>query len=77
MLRQAGKRPRHRFRVPGGQIQGVAVTQVEAQLVSDLNNATTRSATATLLPGEETVFTGSTASQTLTLPASPPNSSVN
>lgn len=60
-----------------GKIQGVAVTAAEATLVSDLNNATTRSATATLLPGEETIFTGSTASQTITLPASPPSSSVN
>lgn len=53
-----------------GKIQGVAVTATEATLVSDLNNAATRSASATLLPGEETVFTGSTASQTLTLPSS-------
>jgi len=60
-----------------GQIQGVAVTAAEAALVSDLNNATTRTATATLLPGEETVFTGSTAAQTLTLPATPPSSSLN
>ena len=58
-------------------IQGVAVTAAQATLVSDLNNATARSATATLLPGEETVFSGSTAAQTLTLPASPPSSSVN
>jgi hypothetical protein len=58
-------------------VQGVAVTAAQATLVSDLNNATTRSATATLLPGEETIFTGSTASQTLTLPAAPPSSSVN
>jgi hypothetical protein len=60
-----------------GKIQGVAVTTAEADLVADLNNATARSATATLLPGEETIFSGSTASQTLTLPASPPSSSVN
>ena len=60
-----------------GKIQGVAITTAEANLVSDLNNATSRSATATLLPGEETIFTGSTASQTLTLPASPPASSLN
>ena len=60
-----------------GKIQGVAVTAAEALLVSDLNNASTRSATATLLPGEETVYTGSTGSQTLTLPASPPASSIN
>ena len=58
-------------------VQGVAITSAEATLVSDLNNATARSATATLLPGEETIFSGSTASQTLTLPASPPSSSVN
>ena len=60
-----------------GKIQGVAVTVAEANLVSDLNNATARTVTATLLPGEETVFTGSTAAQTLTLPASPPTSSIN
>jgi len=59
------------------QIQGIAITPAQATLVSDLNNAAARSATATLLPGEETVFTGSTASQTLTLPASPPASSLN
>lgn len=50
------------------QIQGVAITANEATLLSDLNGATPRSATATLVAGEETVFTGSTASQTLTLP---------
>jgi hypothetical protein len=61
--------------VPG--IQGVAVTSAEANLVADLNNATARTATATLLPGEETIYSGSTASQTLTLPATPPSSSVN
>jgi hypothetical protein len=58
-------------------VQGVAITSAQATLVSDLNNATARTATATLLPGEETIFSGSTASQTLTLPASPPSSSVN
>lgn len=58
-------------------IQGVAVTSAQATLVSDLNNATARTATATLLAGEETIFSGSTASQTLTLPASPPSSAVN
>lgn len=63
---------------PGvAQIDGVAITSAEANLVADLNNATTRSATAALNAGEETVFTGSTASQTLTLPASPPSSSIN
>lgn len=60
-----------------GKIQGVAITTAEANLVSDLNNAASRSATATLLPGEETIYTGSTSGQTLTLPASPPSSSVN
>jgi hypothetical protein len=60
-----------------GKVQGVAITSAEATLVSDLNNATARTATATLLPGEETVFTGSTTGQTLTLPASPPGSSIN
>jgi hypothetical protein len=58
-------------------VQGVAITTAEATLVSNLNNATTRSATAALLAGEETIFTGSTASQTLTLPASPTASSIN
>ncbi|MCW2930018.1 MAG: hypothetical protein JWM19_980 [Actinomycetia bacterium] len=37
-----------------------------------VNNAAARTATATLLPGEETIFSGSTAAQTLTLPAAPP-----
>jgi hypothetical protein len=60
-----------------GKVQGVAITVAEADLVADLNNATSRSATATLLPGEETIFTGSTAAQTLTLPATPPSSSLN
>ena len=60
-----------------GKVQGVAITAAEANLVSDLNNATSRTATATLLPGEETIFSGSTASQTLTLPVSPPSSSIN
>lgn len=59
----------------GATSQAAALTAIAgsatlASLVSDLNNATTRSATATLLPGEETIFTGSTASQTLTLPSS-------
>lgn len=60
-----------------GKIQGVSISTTEAQLVSDLNNATSRSATATLLPGEETIYTGSTAAQTLTLAAAPPSSSIN
>jgi hypothetical protein len=60
----------------GGDLSG-AVTSADAALVADLNNATARTATATLLAGEETVFSGSTAGQTLTLPASPPSSSVN
>jgi hypothetical protein len=51
-------------------VQGVAITAGSATLVSQLNGSTTRSATATLIAGEETVFTGSTAAQTLTLPAS-------
>lgn len=62
-----------------GKIQGVAVTSTVASLVANLNNATTRSATATVLAGETTVFTGSTAAQTLTLPttANAPTSSIN
>lgn len=51
-------------------LQGVAITLTEANLVADLNNANSRSASATLLPGEETIFTGSTSGQTLTLPSS-------
>ena len=39
-------------------------------LVNQLNGATTRSASASAVAGEQTVLTGSTASQTLTLPAS-------
>ena len=60
-----------------GKIQGVAISAADANLVSGLNNATARTATATLLAGEETIFSGSTAAQTLTLPASPPASSIN
>ena len=60
-----------------GKIQGVAISAAAANLVSGLNNATARTATATLLAGEETIFSGSTAAQTLTLPASPPASSIN
>ncbi len=41
-----------------GKIQGVAVTVADANLVSGLNNATARTATATLLAGEETIFSG-------------------
>jgi hypothetical protein len=59
------------------QIQGVAVTSAQATLVSDLNNSMTRSATATLQAGEETIFTGSTTAQTLTLPVTPQASSIN
>jgi hypothetical protein len=51
-------------------VQGVALTAAEATLVSQLNGATTRSASATAVAGEQTVLTGSTASQTLTLPGS-------
>lgn len=60
-----------------GKIQGIAITANEATLVSNLTNGTTRSATATLTAGEETIFTGSTASQTLTLPVTPTTSTVN
>lgn len=66
------------YPAPGvAKIQGVAITAADADLVADLNNATARTATATLLPGEETIFSGSTAAQTLTLPAAPPSSSLN
>lgn len=58
-------------------IQGVAVTSADGTLVAQLNAAQTRTATGTLNGGEETVFTGSTASQTLTLPASPQVSTIN
>jgi hypothetical protein len=56
-------------------INGVAITSAQATLLSHTNNATTHSTTATLNAGEETVFTGSTASQTLTLPGSSTQSS--
>ena len=39
-------------------------------LISQLNGATTRTSSASAVAGEQTVLTGSTASQTLTLPAS-------
>ena len=62
-----------------GRIQGVAISSTIASIVANLNNAVTRSATATLAAGEETVFTGSTSGQTLTLPttANAPTSSIN
>jgi hypothetical protein len=53
-----------------GAVQGVALTAGEATLVSQLNGATTRAASASAVAGEQTILTGSTASQTLTLPAS-------
>lgn len=62
-------------------IQGVAVSVADGTLVSQLNNATTRNTSslpASALAGEETVLTGSTASTTLTLPASTAqNSAIN
>jgi hypothetical protein len=58
-------------------VNGVSISAAEATLLSQLAGATTRSATATLVAGEETVFTGSTASQTLTLPSAPQHSSIN
>jgi hypothetical protein len=58
-------------------VQGVAISLADASLLSQISNATARTATATLLAGEETVFSGSTASQTLTLPATPQVSSIN
>jgi hypothetical protein len=51
-------------------IQGVAVTSAHATLLSEMNNATTHSASATANAGEESIFTGSTAAQTITLPGS-------
>jgi len=48
------------------------------ELVSqNLGNFTVRSATATLLPGEWTVFSGTTAGQTLSLPVAPINQTDN
>ena len=58
-------------------IQGVAINATEAALLAQVDKATTRSATATVSAGEETIFTGSTASQTLTLPATPTTSTIN
>ena len=52
------------------QVNGVAITSGQATILSQMTGGTTRSATATLVAGEETVFTGSTAAQTLTLPGS-------
>jgi hypothetical protein len=58
-------------------IQGVAITAGAATLAAGLANATTRTATAAVLAGEETVFTGSTAAQTLTFPVTPQVSTIN
>jgi hypothetical protein len=58
-------------------VQGVAQTSANATISSQNNGATTRTATATVVAGEQTVFTGSTASQTLTLPVTPQVSTVN
>jgi hypothetical protein len=58
-------------------VQGVAQTAANATLMAQNNGGTTRSASATVVAGEQTVFTGSTAAQTLTLPATPQVSTVN
>jgi hypothetical protein len=60
-----------------GKVQGVAQTAASAAIAAELANATARTATATLLAGEETIFTGSTAAQTLTLPVTPQVSTTN
>lgn len=46
-------------------------------LLLSLNNAINRTASATVTAGEDTAFTGSTATQTMTLAATPPNGTAN
>jgi hypothetical protein len=46
------------------------ITAAVVTLIGQLNGATTRNVSASAVAGEQTVLTGSTASQTLTLPAS-------
>jgi len=58
-------------------IQGVAQTTGTATILSQMTNGQTRNATATLNAGEQTIFTGSTGSQTLTLPTTPQVSTTN
>lgn len=60
-----------------GKVNGVSFSAAAAQVAANLNSAAVRSATATVGAGEETVFTGSTGAQTLTLPVTPPNSTIN
>lgn len=55
------------------QVHGVAISAAQATLVSQLNQAQTRNTSTlpvTVGAGEQTVLTGSTASQTVTLPTS-------
>lgn len=52
-------------------IQGVAQTTGTANILSGLAGAVTRSASSTMVAGEQTIYTGSTAAQTLTLPTTP------
>jgi hypothetical protein len=59
------------------QVNGVAISANAATLAAGLANSTTRTASATVLAGEETVFTGSTAAQTLTLPVTPTVGTIN
>jgi hypothetical protein len=58
-------------------IQGQAITAAAAKIAGQLANADARTASATVAAGEETIFTGSTASQTLTLPSAPQHSTEN
>jgi hypothetical protein len=50
------------------QVNGVAVSANAATLAADRTNITTVNASGTLLAGQTAIFTGSTASQTITLP---------
>lgn len=59
-------------------IQTIPISAAAAKLVSQLNVANVRVASASVGPGEYTVFEGSTPGQTIALPTSTaPNSSVN
>lgn len=57
-------------------VNGVSITSGAATLASQLNGSTVRTTTATVTAGEFTIFSGSTASQTLTLPVTPASSTI-
>ena len=57
---------------PGvAQVQGIAVTSGNATLLSQMKAPVNRTSSATAAAGEETILSGSTGAQTLTLPAAP------